>query len=36
LSANTANCHPDLSSPEAAALLAADLLNEHDDDKEHF
>ena len=25
-----------LSSPEAAALLAADLLHEHDDDKEHF
>jgi DNA repair protein RadC len=25
-----------LSSPEAAALLAADLLTEHDDDKEHF
>jgi DNA repair protein RadC len=25
-----------LSSPEAAALLAADLLKEHDDDKEHF
>ncbi len=25
-----------LSSPEAAALLAVDLLKEHDDDKEHF
>jgi DNA repair protein RadC len=25
-----------LSSPAAAALLAVDLLKEHDDDKEHF
>ena len=25
-----------LNSPEAAALLAVDLLKEHDDDKEHF